>query len=480
MKKLLFALFFLFSYYCNAQLIVQDTVLLHLDSMAIINYYNANGIPPFLFPPKYEVDVHRVIYHTPDPHGVQTIASGLVIIPTDDTCAAPMATYLHGTQSKKSDVFSNLQGEWFIGVVAATSGYAAALPDYLGLGVSPGMHPYQHAHSEASCSLDMLRAMREICGSNGLALNGQLFIMGYSQGGHSAMALHREIQLNHAGEFTVTASAPMSGPYDLSGVQFEMVASFDPYAVPGYLPFLILSYQSVYGNLFSSYSEIFKHPYDSIIPPMFDGNYSIGDVNNVMPSVPRLIIDSAYAEGFFSDTTHPAWLALKDNDVYDWAPVAPVRMGYCTKDQEVTYRNAIVALTRMHELGAVHVQAICRDTTLGHFECARPSILFTTLWFDSLADFCGSPPTGIRADNFINKDIQISPNPSIDEVTISFSNLDGSEYDIYIVDMSGRINMHIPGVLSGRVTLQTGHLRKGSYIIMIDGKKQYWGKLLKN
>jgi len=478
-KNLLISLLF-FTFTCSAQLIVKDSVILHLNNAQVIDYYNSNGIPPFLFPPKWEVDVHRVIYHTPDPHGVQTIASGLVIIPTNDTCPAPMMTYLHGTQMNKHDVFSNLNGEWFIGVVAATTGYAAAFPDYLGLGVSPGLHPYQHAASEASCAIDLLRALRQICDSNDVDLNGQLFVMGYSQGGHAAMATHREIQQHLSGEFTVTASAPMSGPYDLSGVQFEMVASFDPYSQPGYLPYLVMSFQSVYGNLYSNYSEIFKHPYDSIIPPLIlSGTHWMGDVNNVMPSVPRLIIDSTYAAAFFSDTLHPAMLALKDNDVYDWLPQAPMRMGYCTSDQEVTYRNAIVALNRMHQLGANNVNAVCQDTTLSHFDCARPSILFTKFWFDSMAQFCQQPPNSILSPEFVNTQISFRPNPCMDELNISFSNSGKEEYTVYIVDMGGRIIRMFPGVMADHFTCNVSGLNKGSYIVMADGKKPYWGKLVK-
>ena len=45
--------------------------------------------------------------------------------------------------------------------------------------------------------------------------NGQLLVTGCSQGGYVAMATHRALQ--GAGE-TVTASAPMSGPYALSAL----------------------------------------------------------------------------------------------------------------------------------------------------------------------------------------------------------------------------------------------------------------------
>ena len=35
------------------------------------------------------------------------------------------------------------------------------MPDYLGMGESPGLHPYVHGESEATATLDMIRAARE-------------------------------------------------------------------------------------------------------------------------------------------------------------------------------------------------------------------------------------------------------------------------------------------------------------------------------
>src|ERR1051326_8920384 len=110
----------------------------------------------------------------------------------------------------------DLHSELVVGLAFATSGYAVAMPDYLGLGDSPGLHPYHHARSEATASVDMLRAARAFCAANGFQLNGRLFLAGYSQGGHATMALLRELETWHMNEFTVTACAPMAGAYDRS------------------------------------------------------------------------------------------------------------------------------------------------------------------------------------------------------------------------------------------------------------------------
>ena len=42
--------------------------------------------------------------------------------------------------------------------VLASYGYAVVVADYLGLGSSAGYQAYLHAHSEATCVVDALRA----------------------------------------------------------------------------------------------------------------------------------------------------------------------------------------------------------------------------------------------------------------------------------------------------------------------------------
>ena len=49
------------------------------------------------------------------------------------------------------------------------------------------------------------------------------------------------IQENYSNEFNVVALAPMSGPYDLKVTMVDLMLSNDPYATPGYLPFLLFS-----------------------------------------------------------------------------------------------------------------------------------------------------------------------------------------------------------------------------------------------
>ena len=444
--------------------IVQDTVILHLDFEDIDSILTEGGIPIGLLPTNYEVDVHRVVYNTPNVDGSPTTASGLVCLPTGDTCAMPMMSYLHGTKVKKNSAFYYLNGEWNLGAMTASHGYAMCLPDYIGLGLSPGIHPYQHSESEATASIDLMRACRTICDDLQLELNDQLFLVGYSQGGHSVMATHRKIQEELSDEFTVTASAPGSGPYDMSGAQLDMVAAFEPYAQPGYLPYLIQSYQHVYGDLYDNIEDIYVSPYDQTLPPMLDGTFTMNELNAVMPSIPRLIFQQDYQDAFFSDPQHPAQIALRDNDVYDWVPEAPVMFNYCRSDEEVTYLNTINASEHMMAAGATDIQVIERDSTIGHFACATPSILFSKLWFDTMADFCNDN-VGIAS---VNRELPLSfyPNPNSTGYLV-FEN--ARPIEVAIMDLNGKRITPV-STIEPVGDLDVSSLKAGLYLVeMMDG-----------
>ncbi len=333
---------------------------------------------------QYGVSVYKVVYQTTDPFGRLTIASGAFCVPNGDSLPAlPMVSYQHGTVASDNSVASRRNDEVVIGIVYATSGYMCTMPDLLGLGDSPGLHPYIHAKSEATAVIDMLRACRDFSTDLNKVWDHRLFLFGYSQGGHSTMATHREIQTYYEPEFVVTGSAPMAGPYDCSGVQAQVITSFDPYPTPGYLPYVLFSYQMVY-HLVPDVVALLKPPYDSIIPPMFDGTHDIGEINNVSNPVPRLMVKDAEMAAFDADPNHPLKVALRKNDLYDWIPKSPVKMFYCSSDDQVNYQNSIVAYNHFVAAGATTVSLFETADNLNHGDCALPTMLFGKLYLDSL------------------------------------------------------------------------------------------------
>ena len=355
-----------------------------------------NSILPFIFAtsinPVNGVDVYKVIYGTIDAAGKAVEASGGLCIPKGNLPHAPLVSYQHGTIAEKEDVPSRgfpRAYETFVGLILGGDGMAVSMPDYLGLGDSEGMHPYVHAATEATASVDLLRAARTIAQEQSLALDRELFLLGYSQGGHATMALTRMIEEDHASEFVITASSPMAGPYGLSGVMVDRLLSDEPYGAPSYLPYLMLGYNAVY-KLYPGPADFFAVPYASTIPPLFNGNYSSGQIDAAMPDVPKRIIRANVLQAFQNDPNHPLRVRLWENNLYDWTPKSPMRMYHCLADELVPYANSQLAMAMFQSRGATQVQLYTPDNleglNLGHGDCAGPSLLGARDWFLKLVE----------------------------------------------------------------------------------------------
>lgn len=148
MKKILLCLL-LVSAFAHAQTLVSYNLIRTYTTTQIDSILAANGIPGIILPSTYDVDVYKVVYNTADADTLPIVASGALFIPKNPQCRVPVMSYQHGTVSVKTDVPSTLQAlEVIIGETSASDGAVVAMPDYIGLGDSPGLHPYVHAYTE--------------------------------------------------------------------------------------------------------------------------------------------------------------------------------------------------------------------------------------------------------------------------------------------------------------------------------------------
>jgi pimeloyl-ACP methyl ester carboxylesterase len=335
--------------------------------------------------PKYPVRIYKVVYESITSLGERTTASGALCLPENTGNALPLLSYQHGTitQTNKAPSSMDLATEVTVGIAFATSGYAVAVPDYLGLGNSPGLHPYHHARSEATACVDMLRSVKTACATNGFPLTNRLFLCGYSQGGHATMALLRELEWFHSSEFTVTACAPMAGAYDLSGVTAADFLSTRPKPNPYYFLYLLAAYQEVYA-LAPSLADLLVAPYSTNLPPLLAGNSTGSEINALMPADPTQILKPEYLADFKTNSHNPLRIALEDNDVYRWKPVTPLHFYHCAGDQDVIKTNSIVAVSYLQSIGVTNVSLNDPLPTGGHSDCVQPSLVQARAWFDTL------------------------------------------------------------------------------------------------
>jgi hypothetical protein len=266
-----------------------------------------------------DVTVRKVTHTTNGPGGTAGYtAVAAVLVPTvSATCPGPfpIVAYDPGTSVEKARTLANpTSGETaLLTAFFAAQGYVVVATDYLGFSDSNfPYHPYLHAESQASTTVDAIRAARIALDRQGVPLSGRLFLTGYSQGGHAALATHRAIEADPSLGLTVTGSGPMSGPYDLGGSSV-----FTPYVVTGY--------QKIYGNLYSTPADYFRAPYVTGIESLLPGTLTFDQLiatGRLPLNLGDLITPRAVAD--IGDANSGFRRALSANSLLGWTPRAPV------------------------------------------------------------------------------------------------------------------------------------------------------------
>jgi dienelactone hydrolase len=228
-------------------------------------------------PPVCDILMYHIEYSTVGGANEPTTASAALMVPTgfgaNCTGKRPIVLYAHGTTTDRAFNMTNTDNAETLSLTAlfASHGYIVVAPNYAGYDTSTlPYHPYLIADQESKDMIDALTAARAALPLASATLtkdNGQLFITGYSQGGYVAMATHRAMQ---AAGMTVTASAPMSGPYALAAFVDAVFYGEVNGGAPISSTLLLTAYQKVYGNIYDNAVDAFEPQYaagiDSLLP----------------------------------------------------------------------------------------------------------------------------------------------------------------------------------------------------------------------
>ncbi len=432
----------------------------------------------FNLPAQYDVRSYKLVYNTVDTQGEPTVASGMIAVPISATCDIfPMAVYCHGTVLRQLDVPSENNFEALAAKAFASTGFISMAPDYLGLGINEGVHPYVHAESQATASIDLIYAAREFLETlDNMQDNGEVFVTGYSQGGHAAMATLKYAQDNDLLDtLGILAGAPCSGPYNLSGSQADVLLSGEPYSNPGYVVYLLIGYQLAYGNIYENLGDIIQSPYDTLVLPYFDGaqnEYNMATVNAILPGeIDQFIVDSVLTN-LENNENHPIWQALRDNDNNDWTPVMSLRLFYCNGDEQVPFTNSTTTDSIMNANGAADVQAIHALPGATHGGCILPALQGAQAFFANHASPCGLVSSVQNAIKI--QPLKLSPNPAKDFVQIS---LPETLARITIYNTTGQL-VYQRQTNQSTIRIDISGLPGGIYIILAEGDAVYGSKLV--
>ena len=313
----------------------------------------ASGAQALTGTAKCDVELRYLLYMTRDPAGAPATASAGALVPSgaDPACTGerPVVLYAHGTtftQTKNmANVSSDSEASLLMAMFAA-QGFIVVAPNYLGYDRSSlGYHPYLNAEAQAVDMIDGLRAAKaHLVAESATKPSAKLFISGYSEGGHVAMATHKVIERDHGSEFTVTAAGPMSGPYNLSK-QFDVVIGPGPVAAGATLftPLLVTSYQRSYGGIYTTLSDVYQAPFDSAGDRLFPTDTPIDQLiaQGKLPADPTFtkmfgpggLVTDAFRARYATSNFRKA---SQTNTLLGWTPRRPGTVALCGGAQDPT------------------------------------------------------------------------------------------------------------------------------------------------
>lgn len=349
------------------------------------------------------LNFYKVTYRSRDANGKSAVLSGLVIVPSN---GAPngIVVFNHGTS-----VYNDHMPSRFVGaangtepetamLAFASGGYAIVMPDYIGQGDHTGGHPYPANVVNSFAGMDLIKPARAVARRNNIDIGNPLYITGYSEGGGVAMAQVRELERSNDAAHSITAAAPASGPYDLSGVTRDFMLE-QPTDQAGFVVRTYLLGDLVYflhKNKGIKITEYFKPSMAFAINNAYGGKTKDADIikrigvtallmraknnifNVVTPKFKRVMETL--------DLRDPAAKVLRDNDCYDWSPRTKMLLINLEGDTVVTPRNSQVAFQTMRRRGAGRDslrRAIIRDSTLNHVTAVPSAMLRARQFFDS-------------------------------------------------------------------------------------------------
>lgn len=290
------------------------------------------------------------VYQSTDDKGNPITLSGKLILPTNKPVKR-IILVSHYTIGSNAEAPSNsfpLEGP------LASMGYALVCPDYIGYGATSDMyHPYLMMELTAKNVIDMYLAVVPFLEAIGKAPQHEdIYLMGYSQGGGTTMAVEYLIERDHyrLSEHPISIKRVFTGGgiYDVKAT-FESFVDTNISSYPCGVPFVIVG--QVKGNRLD----------DNLIPTLLQPrvtqylddwflkkNTSTSQMNKLLGTkrTDELLTEHGLNRTSTAMVTLYQYMVLNSVLSLAWEPQAPVYMMHSINDDTVPFENATRASVR--------------------------------------------------------------------------------------------------------------------------------------
>ena len=226
----------------------------------------------------------------------------------------------------------------------AAKGYAVAIADYIGYGITVDrIHPYMHTRSTSQSVVDMALAVKPYLEHIGRAPeSNEVILVGYSQGGSTTMAVMKMLQEQYPTEFPIKYVYAGGGPYDLAAT-YDVSMEMDKTGIPCAIPMIVQGVNDG-EKLGLNMEDFFQGPLlDHYKEWINSKEYTVGQINKLIGS--RYLHDIMTPKGRDKTSKEAAKLyrALLKNSTLNFSPQSPIYMFHSRQDQTVPFVNAIQA-----------------------------------------------------------------------------------------------------------------------------------------
>ena len=278
------------------------------------------------------------IYSGHDVDGFPITLSGKLLLPRSGPIKnlIIVSHYTIGANFEAPSETFPLEGLW------ATKGYAVAIADYIGYGITADhIHPYMHRESTARSVVDMALAIKPYLKHIGREPESDKVILaGYSQGGATTVAVMNMIQ--DEGIFPIKKVYAGGGPYDLAAT-YDTSIEWDETGIPCAIPMILQGIN--YGEDLGLKMDDFFQPrllegYEDWINSK---KYTVKEINEKInaSAIHEILTDEGRSKK--NRQTARLYHALLSNSVLNFAPHAPIFLFHSTQDRTVPFVNALKA-----------------------------------------------------------------------------------------------------------------------------------------
>ena len=350
-------------------------------------------------------------------------ASGLLVIPTATAeyqayrasqnllpfsvsmiCDNHGTIFLNSEAPTKVEVADGMPNYPLAVSMTGLAGFAGIYPDYVGFGDSnTTVHPYILKKAAAQNAVDMIKASMNYMESNGIALNHQLYVTGYSEGGYNAMATAQSIENGAIANVNLMGVAPMAGPYNVEDLANREINASHTMVYPAFLGDLTYSYAHYYDDV---------NLEDIAVPSLAQFQLAFNGYNDTVPI--HVILGLANGTTDYGFYTHTADALFKssfiseyqndlnnvmrqkfiENNLDTWTPKSKMNFIQCLDDEIIPFSESNNTYNLFKSKGAdVTLTGIPtsilfqqQDTMhpFIHANCGREAYGAAVQWFDAI------------------------------------------------------------------------------------------------